>query len=180
MLFSWSQNTSINSPQSYALTPQVQKSYLASTEENYNIDDLASGDSTDDDEAPRKIIPKWAKGESFYRLPVMQLIHIKQWYIISHEVVPTQRWILLWAWFEVDFVPLGGNLRRSLIEQYYNPPDLVIVFANALADIKLEDVFSSIPPKSRYFKRTSSAHWTSPIMPPGHLSFTEQCRGFDH
>jgi len=31
---------------------------------NYNIDDINSDDSTDDDEEPRKIIPNWAKGNS--------------------------------------------------------------------------------------------------------------------
>ena len=29
---------------------------------NYNIEDLNSGDETDDDEAPRKKIPDWAQG----------------------------------------------------------------------------------------------------------------------
>ena len=34
-----------------------------STKDNYNIDDLESGDETDDDEAPRKRIPIWAESK---------------------------------------------------------------------------------------------------------------------
>ena len=37
---------------------------LPSTSENYNIDDLDSGDSTDEEDAPRKTIPSWAQGRS--------------------------------------------------------------------------------------------------------------------
>ena len=31
-------------------------------EENYDIQDLKSDDDTDDEEDPRKVIPKWAQG----------------------------------------------------------------------------------------------------------------------
>ena len=37
-----------------------EKVFLPSTENNYNVDDLSSGDETDNDEQPRKIVPKWA------------------------------------------------------------------------------------------------------------------------
>ncbi|XP_033629228.1 inner centromere protein-like [Asterias rubens] len=48
------------SPSSYNMTPQ--RVVIPSTAENYNIDDLHSGDSTDEEDAPRKNIPSWAQG----------------------------------------------------------------------------------------------------------------------
>lgn len=38
------------------------KIFLPSTENDYNIQDLASDDETDDEDAPKKQIPKWAQG----------------------------------------------------------------------------------------------------------------------
>ena len=36
---------------------------LPSTATNYNIDDFCSDDSTDDEDRPKKVVPKWAKGK---------------------------------------------------------------------------------------------------------------------
>lgn len=41
-----------------------EKIFLPSTENNYNVDDLSSGDDTDNDEQPRKTVPKWALKEN--------------------------------------------------------------------------------------------------------------------
>uniref|UniRef100_A0A914DNI1 Inner centromere protein ARK-binding domain-containing protein n=1 Tax=Acrobeloides nanus TaxID=290746 RepID=A0A914DNI1_9BILA len=47
---------------SYDITPA--KVFLPSTVENYNVDDLSSNDSTDDEERPRKTIPQWARSSN--------------------------------------------------------------------------------------------------------------------
>ena len=44
----------------YPITPVRQRKKASI--ENYDIGDLKSDDSTDDDEAPRKKIPSWAQG----------------------------------------------------------------------------------------------------------------------
>ncbi|XP_035662565.1 inner centromere protein A-like isoform X2 [Branchiostoma floridae] len=49
-------------PNSYDMTPQQKRTYKAATEENYHIEDLHSDDSTDDEDQPRKKIPRWAQG----------------------------------------------------------------------------------------------------------------------
>ncbi|KAK2187274.1 hypothetical protein NP493_174g03063 [Ridgeia piscesae] len=46
---------------SYDMTPPVKK-YTPPTSENYNIDNISSEDSTDDEGAPKKKIPSWAVG----------------------------------------------------------------------------------------------------------------------
>ncbi|GMR36662.1 hypothetical protein PMAYCL1PPCAC_06857, partial [Pristionchus mayeri] len=52
-------NVSMNDSQnSYEMTPD--KIYVAATETNYGVDDLDSGDDTDDENNPRKKVPKWA------------------------------------------------------------------------------------------------------------------------
>ncbi|CAK5064209.1 unnamed protein product [Meloidogyne enterolobii] len=50
-----------------------EKIFLPSTETNYIVDDLSSGDETDNDEQPRKIVPKWALKENI--LERTQKIH---------------------------------------------------------------------------------------------------------
>ena len=45
---------------SYEITPK--RVHMKSDSNNYNIDDLNSEDSTDEDDRPRKPIPLWASG----------------------------------------------------------------------------------------------------------------------
>jgi len=53
------------SPQTYDTT--FDRSMLPATATNYVIDDLGSGDETDDENAPKKPIPNWAKGSDLKR-----------------------------------------------------------------------------------------------------------------
>lgn len=46
---------------SYEMSP-VKKIIRTATDENYDITDLKSDDSTDDESKPRKKIPLWAQG----------------------------------------------------------------------------------------------------------------------
>merc|ERR1719238_2507092 len=46
----------------------IDRAPIPATEFNYNIDDLDSGDDTDDDEAPKKSIPNWASGEALFQM----------------------------------------------------------------------------------------------------------------
>ncbi|NXS75726.1 INCE protein, partial [Pandion haliaetus] len=56
----------------------------------------------------------------------------------------------------------GNQLSQAVIRQYYNPPNVDALFG-VIASPKLEDIFYKSKP--RYFKRTSSAVWTSPPFP---------------
>ena len=40
---------------------------LLKDQDNYNINDIKSDDDTDDEDNPRKIIPKWACGTFFFQ-----------------------------------------------------------------------------------------------------------------
>ncbi|OWF52959.1 inner centromere protein A-like [Mizuhopecten yessoensis] len=101
---------------SYEMTPVRKPSWNS---ENYDITDMKSDDSTDDDERPRRKIPAWA---------------------------------------------LGPNLKASLINQHYHPPQLEELFG-PIDPPDLNQFFNK--KKARFNKRTSSAHWDSPIMKPG-------------
>lgn len=54
----------------YDMTPD--KVFAPSTENDYNVNDLSSADETDDEENPRKRVPKWAE-KSNLRAHVIQL-----------------------------------------------------------------------------------------------------------
>ncbi|XP_048709409.1 inner centromere protein isoform X3 [Caretta caretta] len=56
----------------------------------------------------------------------------------------------------------GTQLSQAVIHQYYNPPDVTMLFG-AIISPKLENIFYKNKP--RYFKRTSSAVWNSPPFP---------------
>ena len=46
------------------MSPPVPKPQKPTTDSNYGIDDLNSGDETDDEDQPKKRIPSWASGKS--------------------------------------------------------------------------------------------------------------------
>jgi len=50
------------SPQSYQLTPDKPKAKKVASAENYDISNIHSDDSTDDEDEPRKVVPAWAQG----------------------------------------------------------------------------------------------------------------------
>ncbi|KAF1647220.1 Inner centromere protein, partial [Aptenodytes patagonicus] len=56
----------------------------------------------------------------------------------------------------------GIQLSQAVVHQYYNPPNVDALFG-VIASPKLEDIFYKSKP--RYFKRTSSAVWSSPPFP---------------
>ncbi|NXG60764.1 INCE protein, partial [Hemiprocne comata] len=57
----------------------------------------------------------------------------------------------------------GIQLSQAVVRQYCNPPNVDAVFG-VIPSPRLEDIFYKSKP--RYFKRTSSAVWSSPPIPP--------------
>ena len=47
---------------SYLMTPPPAQTRKPATSENYDISDIRSDESTDDEDAPRKKVPYWAQG----------------------------------------------------------------------------------------------------------------------
>uniref|UniRef100_A0A914WB26 Inner centromere protein ARK-binding domain-containing protein n=1 Tax=Plectus sambesii TaxID=2011161 RepID=A0A914WB26_9BILA len=73
-------SSNANVSQSYEMTPL--RTIQPSTNTDYGIEDLNSGDETDDEEAPRKRIPSWAQGanlkaaviQQYYNCPETRLL----------------------------------------------------------------------------------------------------------
>ncbi|ESO87244.1 hypothetical protein LOTGIDRAFT_229356 [Lottia gigantea] len=63
-----------NNPRSYMITPD-KKIKDNSSNQDYNIQDLHSDDSTDDEDAPRKKIPIWAQGNNLKAALINQEYH---------------------------------------------------------------------------------------------------------
>merc|ERR1712080_610862 len=57
---------------------------------------------------------------------------------------------------------LGSRLNKQLTRQFYTDIEPDEIFVNAMQPLRLEIIFNSS--KTRYFKRTSSAHWSSPPL----------------
>ncbi len=121
--------------QSYDITPARHElpPEPLKDEENYDIGDIKSDDDTDDEDNPRKVIPKWACGM------ILTVISIK-----------------------LNFNPIlaiisGSAFRAALMHQAYNPPDVDMIFKVMEATPNLEEIFAH--KKRRFFKRTSSAVW---------------------
>jgi len=57
-------------------------------------------------------------------------------------------------------------LKTLLVKQHYNPPDLNLMFTT-IEPPDLNVIFEK--KKARFNKRTSSAHWDTPILKPGTL-----------
>jgi hypothetical protein len=56
----------------------------------------------------------------------------------------------------------GGQLKVALTQQYYKPPDLDALFGIVeMPDLSI--MFSQ--KRKRFYQRTSSAKWDSPIQP---------------
>uniref|UniRef100_A0A8C5H526 Inner centromere protein ARK-binding domain-containing protein n=1 Tax=Gouania willdenowi TaxID=441366 RepID=A0A8C5H526_GOUWI len=131
------------SPQSYVISPKGGSKPLIMSKnlENYGMDQN-SDDSTDDESAPRKPIPSWAEGLCETNLLICcNKVHIL---IINCVLNP---------------VP-GHHLQQIIMKQYFNPPGFDAFFG-AIKPPKLENIFYKSKP--RYFKRTSSAVWHSPL-----------------
>ena len=107
---------------SYEMTP-VQQQNPFSNCDNYNIADLSSGDSTDDEDCPKKVIPVWAHPA------VLSNLMKNQEDRVDHQALDITK----------IFPP----------EELLQDPDLARIF-------KLK--------RKRFYQRSSSAHWDSPLM----------------
>ena len=104
--------------------------------DNYDINDMRSDDSTDDDSKPKKVIPLWARSKFLFiwnfRFTVIKSIFF-----------------------------IGVNVKAALANQIYNDiSDTIFPAEILLLDPDLNVIFKHKRP--RFDKRTSSAVWKTP------------------
>ena len=92
---------------------------------------------------------------------------IFQWHVLIHP-----SWLFFCCMAElifpdyVYFCFTGALLKAALIKQHLHPPNLDLVFS-VIEPPDLNQMF--VKKKARFNKRTSSAHWDTPILQPGLL-----------
>ena len=73
-------NKQVTNEENYEITPhRSDKVVIPSTFENYNIDDISSGDETDDDDNPKKKVPAWANKHTLIK-------KLKAQYSFNHNI----------------------------------------------------------------------------------------------
>ena len=107
---------------SYELTPANQDP-INEADNNYNIADISSDDSTDDEDAPKKKVPLWAAPAALTRTMQEQESYVRKHAYITDNLFPPEELLM--------------------------SPDLSVIFNKK---------------RKRFYQRSSSAHWTSPLI----------------
>ena len=99
------------------------------TDEDYDINDLGSGDSTDEEDCPKKQVPVWA-----HSTPLRHVVLKQEEMVVNKDLDPCN---------------------------IFPPTEL-------LKGVDLARIFKQ--KRKRFYQRSSSAHWTSPLLKRGRLS----------
>uniref|UniRef100_A0A1I7Z0C9 INCENP_ARK-bind domain-containing protein n=1 Tax=Steinernema glaseri TaxID=37863 RepID=A0A1I7Z0C9_9BILA len=168
----------------YEMTPD--KVFKESTATNYNIEDLSSGDETDDDENPRKKVPSWAQQEQRRLKEAQGALKTPRQpkntlAANEYEMTPDKQYKKSSVTnYNIEDLSSGDETDddenpRKKVPSWAQPSE--IIKAARLQDYSLADqifppivlpdlavVFRREP--SRYPKRSSSAEWQSPLEYP--------------
>lgn len=107
--------------------------------DNYDIGDMRSDDSTDDDSRPKKVIPNWARSKFTACVTIMD-----------------------WALLFLMCLCLASQLKYALAAQHTGEIDTDAIFPASVLrlDPNLNEIFKI--KRARFDKRTSSAVWKTP------------------